>query len=61
MMPPKLAHESEHRGKMVGVIGVHQGLFGRVTLFRTNQPVHVRATRMSMPASKWKERTALTM
>lgn len=28
---------------MVGVIGVHQGLFGRVTLFRTNQPVHVHA------------------
>jgi AraC family transcriptional regulator len=28
---------------MTGVIGVHQGLFGRVTLFRTNQPVHVHA------------------
>ena len=28
---------------MIGVIGVHQGLFGRVTLFRTNQPVHVHA------------------
>lgn len=28
---------------MVGVIGVHQGLFGRVSLFRTNQPVHVHA------------------
>lgn len=28
---------------MIGVIGIHQGLFGRVTLFRTNQPVHVHA------------------
>lgn len=28
---------------MTGVIGVHQGLFGRATLFRTNQPVHVHA------------------
>ncbi|MGL4285549.1 MAG: AraC family transcriptional regulator, partial [Phreatobacter sp.] len=28
---------------MTGVLGVHQGLFGRVTLFRTNQPVHVHA------------------
>jgi AraC-like DNA-binding protein len=28
---------------MTGVIGIHQGLFGRVTLFRTNQPVHVHA------------------
>lgn len=28
---------------MTGVVGVHQGLFGRVTLFRTNQPVHVHA------------------
>ncbi|MCZ0733881.1 helix-turn-helix domain-containing protein [Phreatobacter sp. AB_2022a] len=28
---------------MTGVIGVHQGLFGRVTLFQTNQPVHLHA------------------
>jgi AraC-like DNA-binding protein len=28
---------------MIGVIGIHQGLFGRVALFRTNQPVHVHA------------------
>lgn len=28
---------------MTGVIGVYQGAFGRVTLFKTNQPVHEHA------------------
>ena len=28
---------------MTGVIGVYHGTFGRVALFRTNQPVHEHA------------------